>query len=166
MRCKLHRIAVDRDPTGAGIEANRAAGELALGVARRTAQQRAHARQYFFEVKRLGNVVVGTGVEALHLVAPAIPRGEDQNGHGPAGPPPGLEHRDAVHLGQANIQDHGVVRFALAEIVSLFTVESAIDDVARIRECGRELPIEIGIVLDNKKPQGIAPLSARRPGCL
>jgi hypothetical protein len=48
--------------------------------------------------------------------------------------------------------------------VSLFTVESTIDDVARIRECGRELPIEIGIVLDNKKPQEIAPLSARRPG--
>ncbi len=47
--------------------------------------------------------------------------------------------------------------------MAFLAVESTIDDVAGVRQRGRELPIEIGIVLDNKKPQEIAPLAARRP---
>jgi hypothetical protein len=39
--------------------------------------------------------------------------------------------------------------------VALFAVEGAIDDVTRVGQCSRELPIEIGIVLDNKKPQDL-----------
>ena len=109
------------------------------------------------------DIVVGTGVEALHLVAPAIPRGKDQNRHGPAGAPPCLKHRNPVHLRQANVQDHRIVGLTLAEVMPFLAVESAVDDVAGVRQRGRELPIEIGIVLDNKKPQEIAPLTARRP---
>jgi hypothetical protein len=35
--------------------------------------------------------------------------------------------------------------------MSLFAVESAINDIARIGQRGGKLPVEIGIVLDNKK---------------
>src|SRR5215468_7035791 len=45
VRSELDRIAVHGDPAGAGVEAYRPAVELALGVAGRTAQQRAHPRQ-------------------------------------------------------------------------------------------------------------------------
>ena len=39
--------------------------------------------------------------------------------------------------------------------MALFAVKSAIDDVTRVGQGSRELPIEIGIVLDNKKPQDL-----------
>src|SRR5262249_39277866 len=45
VRGELDRIAVDRHAAGAGIETNRAAGELALGMTDRAAQQRADAGQ-------------------------------------------------------------------------------------------------------------------------
>ena len=166
MRGELDRIAVDGDAPGAGVEPDRPAGEFALGVTGGAAQQRADTRQHFFEMKRLGDVIVGAGIEALHLVAPAIARGEDQDRHGAAGAPPGFQHRDAVHFRQADIEDHRVVGLALAEIVPFLAVESAIDDIAGIGQRGGELPIEIRIVLNNKKAQSTAPLNVRRPACL
>ena len=122
-------------------------------MAGRAAQQRADARQHLLEMEGLGDVVVGAGVEALHLVAPAVARGEHQHRHGAAGAPPGLEHRDAVHLGQADVEDDGVIGLGLAEEVALLAVEGAIDHIARVGERGGELPVEIGIVLDDEETQ-------------
>ena len=144
-----------RDAPGAGVEPHRPAVEFALGVAGRAAQQRADARQHLFEMKRLGDVVVGAGVEALHLVAPAVARGEHQHRHGAAGPAPGFQHRDAVHLRQADVEDHGVVGLGLAEIVPLLAVEGAIDHVAGIGQRGGELPVEIRIVLDDEETHAV-----------
>ena len=160
MRGELDRIAVDGDAAGAGVEPHRPAGEFALGVAGRAAQQRAHARQHFFEMKRLGDIVVGAGIEALHLVAPAVARGEDEHRHGAAGAPPGFQHRNAVHLRQADVEDDGVVGLALAEIMALLAVEGAVDDIAGVGQRRRELPVEVGIVLDDEKAQRVLRLKA------
>ena len=104
-------------------------------------------------MKGLGNIIVGPGIEALHLVAPAIARRQDQYRHGAAGAPPGFQHRDAVHFRQADVEDDGVVRLALAEIMAFLAVEGAVDDVTGVGQRGRELPIEIGVVFNNEKAQ-------------
>jgi len=44
------------------------------------AQMGAHAGQQFLDAKRFGHVVVGPGVESLHLGALVIANGEDQHG--------------------------------------------------------------------------------------
>ncbi len=152
MRRQLDRIAFDSHASGSGIEPHRAAIEFALGVAGRAAQQRADARKHLLEMEGLGDVVVGAGVEALDLVAPTIARGEDQHRHGAAGAAPRLQHRNAVHLGQADIEDHRVVGLALAEEMPLLAVEGAVDDVAGVGQRRRQLPVEIGIVLDDEEP--------------
>ena len=135
------------------FEPHRPAGELALGVADRAAQQRADARQHFLEMEGLGDIVVGAGVEALHLVAPAVARGQHQHRHGAAGAAPRLDHRDAVHLGQADVEDDRVVGLGLAEVMALLAVEGAVDHVAGIGQRGRELAVEIGVVLDDEQAQ-------------
>ena len=161
VRSKLDRIAGNGHASGSRIEAHRAAVELALGMAGGTPQQRPNTGEHFLEVKRLRHVIVRPGIEALDLVAPAIPRGEDQDGHGAAGSTPRLEHGESVHLRQADVQDHGIIRFALAEIVPLLAVEGTIDRIAGIGESRRELPIEIRIILDHEETQGeILPLIA------
>ena len=151
---ELDRIAVDRDAAGARIEPHRAAVEFALGVAGRAAQQRAHARQHLLEMERLGDIIVGAGVEALHLVAPAVARGQHQHRHGAAGAAPGFQHRNAVHLRQADVEDDGVVGLGLAEIMALLAVEGAVDDIAGVGQRGGELAVEIGVVLDDEEAQG------------
>ena len=122
-------------------------------MAGRAAQQRADARQHFLEMERLGDIVVGAGVEALHLVAPAVARGEHQHRHGAAGAAPGLQHRDAVHLRQADVEDDRVVGLGLAEVMALLAVEGAVDHIAGVGQRGGELAVEVGIVLDDEEAQ-------------
>ncbi len=62
-----HRLA-------AGVERDRAAHQLRRGPSARPAQQRQQSGVDFFEVKRLGDVVVGARFEAFDLVLPPIAR--------------------------------------------------------------------------------------------
>src|SRR6516164_10527979 len=81
-----------------------------------------------------------------------------------AGPAPRLEHRDTVHLGQADIEDDRVIGFAFAEKVTLFAIEGTIDHISRVSECGRKLPVEIGIVLDYEETHGKCSQRCATPG--
>jgi hypothetical protein len=83
-------------------------------------------------MERLGDIIVGAGVEALHLVAPAVARGQDQHRHGAAGAAPFLQHRNAVHLRQADVEDDGVVGLALAEKWPSSPSKRAIDHIAGV----------------------------------
>ena len=154
MRGQLDRIAVDGDAPGAGIEPDRPAIELALGVTGRPAKERPHPGQDFFQMKGLGDVIVGARVEALNLVAPAVARGQHQHRHGAAGPPPGLENRNAVHFRQSDIEDDGVIGLGFAEIMTFLAVESAVDHIAGVGQGRCELPVQVGIVLDDEETQG------------
>ena len=117
------------------------------------AQQRANPGQHFLEMKRLCDVVVGAGVEALHLVAPAVARGEDQDRHRPAVAAPCLQHRDAVHLRQADVEHDGVIGLAVAEKMPLLAIEGAVDHITGIAQRRRQLTVEIRIVLNDEQAQ-------------
>ena len=122
------------------------------------AQQRADPRQYLLEVERLGDIVVGAGVKALHLVAPAVAGGQDQDRHRAAVAAPGFQHRDAVHLRQADVEHHGIVGLAVAEEMALLAVEGAIDHIAGVGQRRRQLTIEIRVIFNNEQAQaGLQP---------
>ena len=104
-------------------------------------------------MKRLGDIIVGAGIEALHLVAPAVARGQDQHRHDAAVASPGLQHRDAVHLRQSDIEHDRVVGLAVAEKVAFLAIEGAIDDVTGVGQRSGELTIEIGIVFNDEQAQ-------------
>src|SRR5205085_3311466 len=55
---------------------------------------------------------------------------------------------------QADVEDDGIVGLARAEIVAFLTIEGAIDHVAGVGECRRQLPIEVGVVFDHEEPHG------------
>ena len=67
--------------------------------------------------------------------------------------PPLLEDTQAVFLGETEIEHDGVVGLGAAEKMPLLPVECGIDGVARIAQRGDELPVQVGIVLDDEKPQ-------------
>ena len=101
----------------------------------------------------LGDIIVGAGIHAGDLVAPALARGEDEHRHLAVVAPPLLEHAQAVLLGQPEIEHDGVVGLGVAEKMPLLAVEGGVDGVARIAQRGDELTVEVGIVLDDEKPQ-------------
>ena len=104
-------------------------------------------------MKGLGDIIVGAGIETLHLVAPAVARGEDQDRHRTAVAAPCLQHRNAVHLGQADIEHHRVIRFAVAEEMPLLAIEGAIDHISGIGQRRCQLTIEIGIIFNDEQAQ-------------
>src|SRR5690348_39201 len=152
---ELDRVAIDRHSASASVEPHRSTIEFALGMASRAAQKRTYARQHLFQMKGFGDVVVRARIEALYLVAPAITRGEHEHGHCAPGAAPGFQYGNAVHFRQANIEDHSIVGFGLPEIMTLFAVERAIDDISGVGQRSGELAIEIGVILDHEEAQGI-----------
>ncbi len=133
---------------------HRSAGQFGLRVARGAAQQRTHAGQHFLKMKWLGDIIVGPGVEALNLVAPTIPRGEDQYRHRTPVTAPGFQHRNAVHLRQADVEHDSVIGFAVAEKMPFFTIEGAINDITGVGQRGGQLTIEVRIIFNDKQAQG------------
>ncbi len=153
VRGEPDRLAVDDDAAGLGVEPHGAADDLGAGVAGGATRQRAQTGQHFLHVEGLRYVIVGAGVEALHLLAPGVAGGEDQHRHLAAGLAPGLEHRDAVHFRQADVEHDRVVGFRLAEKNRLLAVEGAIDRIARLAERLYELAVQVLVVLDNEQAQ-------------
>ena len=74
------------------------------------AQQRAQPGFQLVQIKGLGQVVVGTGIQAQHPVAHGATGGQHQHG----GAQPLLarlgQHIQAIHAGQAQVQHHRVGR--------------------------------------------------------
>jgi len=108
--------------------------QAAAGDAGGAAQQRAQPCQQFFGMERLGQIIIGPGIKACHLVAPAIARGQDQDWHHLAGLAPILQYRDAIHLGQAEIQDHRVIRFGVTQEMTFLAIFGAVDHIAGISQ--------------------------------
>ncbi len=67
-----------------------------------------------------------------------------------AGLAPFLEHAHAVHLGQAEIEDHRVVRFGVAEEMAFLAIAGRIDHIARIAQRALQQALQIVIVFDQK----------------
>ena len=155
MAGEFDRIAIDRHAAGTGVEPHGSAIELALGVTGRSAQKRAHACEHLLEMKWLGDIIIGAGIKALHLVAPAVARRQHEYRHGAPCSAPGFQDRDAVHFRQTDIKNDRVVGFGFAEIMAFLAIEGAIDDIAGVGQRSGELAIEIRIVLDHEEAQGI-----------
>ena len=78
-RGELHRHVIDCDPHLARVERDGTDSRSGDGAAGGAAQQGTHAREQLLHRERLGEVVVGPGVDALDPFRPGAARGEDQH---------------------------------------------------------------------------------------
>jgi hypothetical protein len=111
----------------------------------------------------LGEIVVGAGVEARHLLVPRAPRGEDQHRRGHPPLAPALQDRHPVDLGQAQVQDHRVVRLLLAEVERLLPVRGMIHRITGVRQRALKLAGDIGIVFDKQDSHSSSLCRRMRP---
>ena len=76
---------------------------------RKAPERRADAREQLLDRKRLGQIVVGAGIERTDLVRILAARRDHDNRH--ARPRAHrLHHLDAVHIGQAQVEQHNARR--------------------------------------------------------
>ena len=147
---QLDRSAIDCRARGPCVDPKAAGFQRSRRMPSRPAQQGAQASQQFFRIERLGQVIVRTGIEARHLFTPAVARRQDHHGEILAVIAPALEDRHAVHLGQAKIEDHRVIRFGVTEKVAILAISGQIDRIARLCQRIGELPAQICIVFNNQ----------------
>ena len=135
-------------------------------MAASAADQRSQAGQQFFHMERLGQVVVGTGVDAGHLLVPAVARGEDQHRHRAAACPPFAQHGDAIHLRQAEVEHHCVVGFVVAQVMPVDAVAGGIHGVTGGAKAFGQLRLQGRFVFnDQDAHQLLLPSSLRRWPC-
>ena len=103
-----------------------------------------------FHVEGFGNVIICAGIKARHLVAPPVAGGEDEHRHLVAFPAPGFQNADPIHNRQAQIQDHTIIRFRIAQEVTLFAVGGIVDHIAGIGQGVDQLPVDIGIIFNDE----------------
>ena len=75
---------------------------------RREPQAHAQAREELGEAERLGDVVVGAGVETHHDVGLFAARGEHDDREPLVACPEGPADREAVEVGQRQVEEHDV----------------------------------------------------------
>ena len=121
-RRQRDRHAAKRDAHLARVERQRPGLSAPARLPGRAAQQRAQPRQQLLHFEGLRQVVVGAGVDALDALRPDAPGGQDENRKPAPVGPPALQHRQAVELGQAEIENRGVVGLGVAREPGLFAV--------------------------------------------
>ena len=73
------------------------------------AQQNPHAGQQFDEREGLDEIIVGAAFQALHAIVHGIARAQDQHRRADLAVADLLQHGQAVHVRQAQVQDDQVV---------------------------------------------------------
>ncbi len=97
-------------------------------------QLRTDAGQQHAELERLGDVVVGAGIEAEDGVGLGIGAGQHQDRHPHAAAPQQPAHLAPVHVGQADVENDEVEMARLARVQRLG---------AGRRGVGFELPVQV-----------------------
>ena len=80
---------------------------------------------------------------------------------------PFLQHRDAVHLGQAQVQHHRVIGLGVAQEMAFLAVQAVVDHIAGIGQRLLQQPLQVLVVFHQKNAHATsvnAALGRRRRG--
>lgn len=103
------RLPVGAGRPGAGVEGQAAAGEQHVLLGELPQGQTADAGLQLRQMEGLCQIVVGAGVQPLHLVRHLAAGGEDQHRRLPVRLPQRPQHCHAVLFRQVQIQQHQIV---------------------------------------------------------
>ena len=113
------------------------------------AERGAQAGEELVHAERLGDVVVGAGVERGDLVALGAAGGEDDDRHG--GPAPqAADDLDAAHSGEAEVEDDGVGMVLGGEPERVLAGGGGVGLVAAGAQVGGEGPEDGRLVVDDE----------------
>ncbi len=119
--------AAERNTHLQRVEKQRPGSQNRCRLPRRAPQQSAKARQQFFHLEGLGQIIVGAGIDAFDPFRPHSPGRQDEDRKPPAVGTPAFQDGEAIELGQAEIQYCRVIVLDVACEPGLLTVTHDID---------------------------------------
>ena len=122
------------------------------GLARAPPQERAHAGHQFLNGKGLREVVVGAGIQPLHLLVELGAGGENQDGRGHLLLAQGLEDVEAGHPRQHEVENNQVVAPRPGEVETRGPVAARINGVALLLQRPPDEGGHLGLVLNDQNP--------------
>ena len=149
--------SVEREEAGVLVEGKRAEAQLRPECLVGAAQQGTQPRLELLDLERLGQIVVGTRVQAFDPALQRILRGEDQ---GRRRKTPGADTADdleAAHPGQGQIDDRQIVFLEIGAFDGGLAVMNAIDHVVVApQQLGQPFG-QTFVVFDDQQPHRDAP---------
>ena len=118
------------------------------------AQQRAHARLELGHRERLGQVIVGTEVEAVHAVLDRVARGEHEDADRGSAGAQSAQDLEAVDVGEPDVEHDEIVDLMAEERVGVLADCRVIDRVSRARQHAHEPFGKKPVVLDDEDAHG------------
>ena len=145
-RREIDRLVVNADALGGHVDRESADRQAARGR-RGAAQQRAHARLEFGHRERLGQVVVGAEVEAVHAVLDRIARGQHQHAGRRAPRTQASQDLEAVDVGQPDVEHDEIEVLGSQKQVRVAARRRLLHRVARAGQRRRQPVDQQGIIL-------------------
>ena len=136
------------------------------------ADQRLGPRQQFAEIERLGDVIVGSGIEQGYDRLLLVARGQDQHRNVGATAAQALQQGKPVESRQHQVENHQIIRVRLRHVEAVFAVEGDVDRIAgALAQAAGDILRQPPLVFDDQNPHDpaflcvqcapLAPLGAR-----
>ena len=129
-----------------------------------SAEDGVEARDQLFDVKRFGEIIVGSEVEAIEAFVEGAAGGDEDDGDAHAFSAELTEDAEAVATGQHDIEDDGVVVTGGREYEAVVAIIGVVDDKAASGETLGHEPGEFGVIFDQKNFHGSPSLCGRPTG--
>ncbi|KAG0771531.1 hypothetical protein G6F22_016394 [Rhizopus arrhizus] len=151
-----HRLAIQRHFTAHQVHVQVAVVEHRRGAVTgyaAGAQQRPYPRHQFLRAERLGDIVIGAGIQRPHLLGLAGAHGQHDHRH--LAPLPQLfKHLVAFHVRQADIQDHQVHVLAGGQLQAFLAGGRLPHLVALRAQADVQEPADLGFIVDHQHARG------------
>ena len=141
---------VQRDAGLPWIERHRPAVQHGVCVTARAPNQRAKPGEHFLDAERLGDVVVGAAVDALHLLVPARAGRQHEHRHGDAARAPLSEQGQTIDPRQPEVEDDRIVGLGAHEKIGALAVPRSVDGVAGVGTLAGQLIGQRRLVFDDQ----------------
>jgi hypothetical protein len=155
-QCEGLRGQVQRPVAGGHATRGRIERDVADGQDRRSrrgtpARESTQPRQQLAECERLDEVVVATGIEALHPVVHRVTRREEEDGHAVPGGTQFAAEAEAVAVGDHHVEDRDVVRRLAGHPARVLDEADMVDRVPLPPEAAHEQIAQAHIVLEQQQ---------------
>src|SRR5262249_32708946 len=110
------------------------------------------ARYDLFRCKRLDDIVIGAGIQALDAVLDAVAGRQHEHGQPATCATNGFDQLQTVAVGQSKIEDHRIIGNALDMSGGVIKACSLVNGEAALLKGCAHVPPQVVIVLNNKYP--------------
>ena len=140
----------------AGVKRQPAAPQAHILLDEPAACQAAYPRLQLLQMERLGQIIVRTGIQSVHLVGNFASRRQYEHAGFLIVLPQGSQNGHTVHLGQIQIEQHQIAALHRQQLERRFSVSAGVRLITGQAQFFRNIFAQITLVLYHQKPHELS----------